>query len=204
MQSTLSEEERQLLLELAYQAVKSTAEGSEIPAVDLDHLPENVRQPGATFVTLSIDGALRGCIGTTQVKQALAVDVIERARAAASRDPRFPPVTPAEVPNLEIEVSRLTVPQALHFSSPQELLEKLKLSQQGVILKSGLQRATFLPQVWDRVNDPQTFLELLCQKAALHRDAWQSSEIQIETYQVESFHRHPKDPLEGSKNKTSG
>jgi hypothetical protein len=187
----LSGDEREILLDLAFQAVKATAEGVEIPSIELDQLPERLRHPAATFVTLSTDGVLRGCIGTTQAQQALALDVIHRAQSAASRDPRFPAISPDEVDHLEIEISLLTPPQALHFSSPEKLLEKLQRGRNGVIVQRGIHRATFLPQVWDRVNDPQAFIELLCQKASLHRDAWRTGEIQVETYQVESFHRKP-------------
>jgi AmmeMemoRadiSam system protein A len=185
----LSENEREILLDLVFQTVKATAEGSALSTINFDQFPESFQHPTATFVTLSTAGALRGCIGTTQIQQALALDVIQRAQSAASRDPRFPAVTPAEVPNLDIEISLLTPPQPILFSSPEDLLERLEAGKEGVIVKSGAHRATFLPQVWERVNDPQTFLELLCQKASLHRDAWRSGKIQVETYEVESFHR---------------
>jgi AmmeMemoRadiSam system protein A len=192
MKPMLSEDEREILLDLAFQSVKATAEDSALPTINFDQLPERFQHPTATFVTLTTAGALRGCIGTTQIQQALALDVIQRAQSAASRDPRFPAVTPAEVPNLDIEISLLTPPQSIVFSSPEELLDRLEAGKEGVIVKSGAHRATFLPQVWERVNDPQTFLELLCQKASLHRNAWRSGSIQIETYQVESFHRKSK------------
>ncbi|TFH38135.1 MAG: AmmeMemoRadiSam system protein A [Anaerolineales bacterium] len=192
MEPYLSPEERKLLLDLAFEAVKATAERSPAPQVALDQLPDKLCHPAATFVTLSLDGALRGCIGTTKPQLALAHDVVQRARSAASNDPRFPAITPEEVPDLEIEISVLTAPQPLKFSSPEQLLESLKPGIDGVIIQRGLQRATFLPQVWERVSDPKTFLELLCQKASLHRNAWRSEEFQVETYQVESFQREPK------------
>jgi AmmeMemoRadiSam system protein A len=190
--SILTQDEREFLLDLAFCTVKATAEGSALPTVNLDQLPEALQQPTATFVTLSSDGALRGCIGTTQIQHALAFDVIQRAQAAASRDPRFPAITPAELPHLDIEISLLTPPQPLEFSNPDELLAYLQSKKEGVIVQQGPHRATFLPQVWERVNDPQAFLELLCQKASLHRDAWRSGEVLVETYQVESFHRKAK------------
>lgn len=192
MKPLLSDNEREILLDLAYQTVLATAEGSALPTIKFDQLPECFQYPTATFVTLSTAGALRGCIGTTQIQQALVLDVIQRAQSAASRDPRFPPVTPAEVPNLDIEISLLTPPHPIKYSSPEELLERLQSGKEGVIVQSGTNRATFLPQVWERVDDSQIFLELLCQKASLHRDAWRSSAIQVETYQVESFHRKSK------------
>ena len=191
MDPSLSLEERTLLLDLAYQTVKATAEGSPAPQITLDELPDHICRPTATFVTLTSKGALRGCLGTTKPQQALALDVIHRASLAASCDPRFPAITAEEIPFLEIEISVLSTPQPLLFSSPEQLLMKLHPGEDGVIITQGVQRATFLPQVWERVSEPQTFIELLCQKASLHRDAWRTEKISIETYQVESFHREP-------------
>ena len=190
---TLSKEEQEILLDLASDVVRATAEGAILPETTAMQLPERLHQPAATFVTLSNHGTLRGCIGTTTPQQPLVQDVIERAAAAASRDPRFPPVTPDEVLQLDIEISVLTTPQPVNFSNPEELLTQLRPGTDGVILQMGIHRATFLPQVWERVNDPATFLELLCQKASLHRDAWRTEDVRVETYQVVSFHRkvHP-------------
>ncbi len=191
MESLLSKREQEQLLDLAFQAVETAAAGSEAPSVDTTTLPTRLGQPAATFVTLSLAGALRGCIGTTEIRHPLAEDVVLRARAAATRDPRFPAVSPEEVPNLEIEISILTTPQPLQFANPGQLLLLLKAEKAGVVLKLGQKKATFLPQVWDRVSDVETFLELLCQKASLHRNAWRTENVQIETYRVESFHRKP-------------
>jgi AmmeMemoRadiSam system protein A len=189
--TSLTQHEREILLDLALQAVKATAEGKMVPSVNLDQFPARLRSPAATFVTLSHAGVLRGCIGTTQPQLPMAQDVVERARSAASKDPRFPPIKPDEVAQLEIEISVLTPPQPLQFSTAQQLLDSLQPGTDGVIIQKGMHRATFLPQVWERIDDPKTFLELLCQKASLHRDAWYTEEIQVATYQVESFHRPP-------------
>jgi AmmeMemoRadiSam system protein A len=198
VEANLSKNEQEILLELAFQTVEATAAGREIPTPNLDQLPERLGRPTATFVTLSKAGMLRGCIGTTHAQQPLAKDVVQRAQSAASLDPRFPAVTPEEVPDLEIEISLLTPPKPLSFGTPDELLAALAAERSGVILKRGANRATFLPQVWERVPDPQSFLELLCQKASLHRDAWRSGEVQIETYQVECYFRKPVSGDEGS------
>lgn len=197
MDPSLSQEERTLLLELAYQAVKATAKGSPTPEIALDGLPDLLCRPAATFVTITSQGTLRGCLGTTKPHQALALDVVHRAVLAASSDPRFPAITAEEIPFLEIEISVLSPPHPLLFSSPEQLLSSLHPGEDGVILSKGLHRATFLPQVWERVSEPQTFIELLCQKASLHRDAWRTEKISVETYQVESFLRKP-DSVAGS------
>jgi AmmeMemoRadiSam system protein A len=194
----LSTEEKKLLLDLAYDAVKATAEATATSQPTLDQLPVRLQQPAATFVTLKRDGVLRGCIGTTKPLHPLAQDIVQRARSAASSDPRFPAITPDEVSFLEIEISVLTPPLPLEFNHPDQLLQRLKPGIDGVIIRSGRHQATFLPQVWERVRDPKTFLELLCQKASLHRDAWHTKAIKVDTYQVESFHREPDNSRERS------
>jgi AmmeMemoRadiSam system protein A len=195
VETVLSNEEQAILLKLAYQAVQAAAYTENAPELILDDIPERLLQLTATFVTLSLDGSLRGCIGTTQPQHALARDVIIRASSAASQDPRFPPIRPEELSQLEIEVSILTPPQVLSYESPQQLLEHLSVEKPGVIIQRGLHRATFLPQVWERVQDPETFLELLCQKASLHRDAWRNEDLQVHTYQVHSYHRKPQSKM---------
>jgi AmmeMemoRadiSam system protein A len=190
----LSSEDRELLLRLARQAIVETAEGRTLPSLDSAQLPERLLDCAATFVTLTRRGGLRGCIGALQAQLPLAEDVREHARAAASEDFRFMPVTPQEVPELEIEISILTDPSPLEFSGSDELLARLRPGIDGVILVSGLHRATFLPQVWEKVPDAETFLSMLCDKAGLPSSAWRNPGIEILTYQVESFHEGESGP----------
>ncbi len=187
----ISADDQRLLLEIARQALLAVAHGHEAPKVDLSRAPESLRAPGASFVTLTRSGALRGCIGALQAAMPLALDVQEHALAAATEDYRFMPVQPEEVDEIEIEVSVLSDPSPLEYSSGQELLTRLRPGIDGVILSSGLRRATFLPQVWDKVTDPAMFLSMLCEKAGLPSDEWQSGRLQVSTYQVESFHETP-------------
>jgi len=185
--SGFSSQERQLLLELARESVSATAMDRRLPRVDLANLPERLAAPGASFVTLMLHGRLRGCIGTLQAVLPLAEDVILRASSAARDDPRFPPVSEPELAELQIEISVLSAPRPLDYSSPQQLLERLRPQVDGVVLAHGRQRATFLPQVWERVPDPVQFIEMLCSKAGLPADAWRTLPLEISTYQVESF-----------------
>lgn len=185
----LSDLERDQLLKLARDSVTATVRALPLPAPDWANLPTRLIESGASFVTLTISDRLRGCIGTLQAILPLAEDVIMRASAAAKDDPRFPPVVEAELPDLSIEISVLSIPRSLEFSDPQALLTLLQPGVDGVILEYGRQRATFLPQVWERVPDPKQFLELLCRKAALPVDAWCTLPIKISTYNVESFHQ---------------
>jgi AmmeMemoRadiSam system protein A len=185
---TLEPEQRAILLRLARQAVESAAAGRPVPAAHLDELPEALRARRATFVTLTRRGALRGCIGGLQATLPLALDVLEHARAAATEDFRFYPVRPEETAELEIELSILSEPMPLDYRQPDELLTRLRPGVDGVILTSGLNRATFLPQVWEKVAQPAQFLDMLCEKAGLPRRAWRTGHPDILTYQVESFH----------------
>lgn len=139
----------------------------------------------ASFVTLTIKGKLRGCIGSLDAARALWKDVQENAIHAAFHDPRFPPVDETEAKNLEIEVSILSTPEQLHYTDEKDLLKKIN-KKRGLILKSGLRTATFLPQVWKELPDKVEFLENLAMKAGLHKDAWKHAEFWSYTVKKES------------------
>ena len=142
-------------------------------------------EPRASFVTLTKEFELRGCIGSLSAVRPLYVDVIENAYAAAFEDDRFFAVTKEELPEIHIEVSVLTPPQTLLFSSPEDLLNKLTVGVDGVVVSLGNKSATYLPQVWDEILDKHDFMSSLCLKAGLEPNAWQSPDIKVETYRVE-------------------
>jgi AmmeMemoRadiSam system protein B/AmmeMemoRadiSam system protein A len=129
-----------------------------------------LRQMGATFITLTRDGALRGCIGSLQAARPLGGDVAENAIAAAFRDPRFPPVTAAEWPSLRVEVSLLSAPKPLRFADEADLFLQLRVGEDGIILEADGRRATFLPQVWESIPDKRMFMRELARKAGLTDD----------------------------------
>ncbi len=183
----LSAEERQILLRLARQALEDGVRGKPLAPLDWNTLPPRLREPGASFVTLTKEGELRGCVGALEAHQPLAEDVREHAVAAALEDFRFPPVRPEELPRIHIEVSYLTPLQPLEFDSPEELLTRLRPGVDGVVLRQGLRRATFLPQVWEQIPDPQEFLDHLCLKMGRPPGCWRSEGIEVWVYQVESF-----------------
>ncbi len=184
---TLSSTDREILLKLARETIARVLAGNEPPPVDLDSLSEELRQPGASFVTLTSGGVLRGCIGSIEPRQPLALDVRENALGAAFRDPRFRPLSRAELPQVHIEVSVLTRPQPFPFASPDDLLTRLRPNVDGVIIERGWHRATFLPQVWEKLPDPREFLSQLCLKAGLPPDDYRRPGLQVLTYQVEKF-----------------
>lgn len=187
MDEPLNSQERQMLLRIAREAVAYATAGKSLPKLELSTMPQRLKEHGAAFVTLTINGRLRGCIGTLQASQPLVLDVQEHAAAAASEDYRFPPVTPQEVGQLEIEISRLSPSHELAYTDADDLLAKLHPNVDGVVLRRGVQRATFLPQVWEKVPDPAVFLTQLCFKMGAPGDLWRREHLQVQTYQVEEF-----------------
>ncbi|NOY99351.1 MAG: AmmeMemoRadiSam system protein A [Chloroflexi bacterium] len=184
----LTSQEKQILLKLARQALDAGVRGEKLSPLDLKSLPPLLQADGASFVTLTKHGQLRGCIGALEPYQPLAEDVREHAVAAALNDYRFPSVQPEELPELKIEISRLTVPSPLDYDTPEDLLAKLRPGVDGVVLRDGWRRATFLPQVWEKVPDTADFLGQLCYKMGAAPDLWRHKKLDVLVYQVEEFH----------------
>lgn len=142
-----------------------------------------LRETGATFVTLTQHGELRGCIGTLEAHRPLAEDVKANAMAAAFRDPRFPPLQVSELSYTRVEVSLLSPAETMNFESEQDALAQLRPEVDGVIFEYGYYRSTFLPQVWEQLPDPGTFLAQLKRKAGLSASFW-SAEVRLFRYTV--------------------
>lgn len=179
--------EQQQLLQLARQSLEAVVQQDPLPRPALELASLALQQPGASFVTLTIAGELRGCIGILEAHQPLVLDVIEHAAAAAVQDPRFPPVQPTELAQIRIEVSYLTPPTPLLYQRPEELLQKLRPGIDGLILKDGWRRATFLPQVWQKLPAPEDFLEHLCYKMGVAPQSWRLRRMEAWIYQVQEF-----------------
>lgn len=188
MSAPLTPEEKQTLLRLARQALELGVRGETLPPLDWESLTPTLRADGASFVTLTEGGNLRGCIGTLEAYRPLAEDVREHAIDAALHDYRFPPVQTAELGAIQIEVSRLTAPVPLEYATPEDLLARLRPGVDGVVLRDGIRRATFLPQVWQKLPDPQDFLDNLCYKMGAAPSLWRRKHLDVLVYQVEEFH----------------
>ena len=184
----LDASERRLLLKLARQALEDGVCSRPLSPIFLNELSPRLRQPGASFVTLTSQGELRGCIGALEASQPLVEDVRQHAVAAALEDFRFPPVHPDELPFIHIEISRLTTPELLEYRDSEDLLRQLRPGVDGVVLMDGLRRATFLPQVWEKVPEAEIFLGMLCRKMGAPSEAWRKKKLTVLTYQVEEFH----------------
>ena len=189
MTDSLTSDEKQTLLRLAREALEYAVHEKLLPPLKQSVLTPALRSDGASFVTLTVRGNLRGCIGALEPYQSLVDDVREHAVAAALNDYRFSPVTASELDEIEIEVSRLTIPEPLDYSDADDLVAKLRPGVDGVILKDGhYHRATFLPQVWEKIPDKAEFLDNLCYKMSSPPDTWRKKKLDVLIYQVEEFH----------------
>lgn len=179
--------ERKILLEVARGSITNAVHRLAPPSLSLSDFPESLQVDGASFVTLFLENRLRGCIGTLNAYQPLVMDVSEHAVAAALEDYRFRPVVENEIPDLVIEISRLTSPSDISYTQPGELPALLQPGIDGVILRDGTRRATFLPQVWQSLPEPEEFLNHLCQKMGAAPDLWRNKVLHVSVYQVEEF-----------------
>ena len=175
-----------MLLRLAKDAIESRLRC--LPAQNLAacDVPERLWQQGAAFVTLTLHGKLRGCIGHLQAKQPLVEDVVENARHAAFEDPRFAPLHETEFAALEVSLSILSTPQPMSFSSEQDLLRQIRPGVDGLILKDGQKQGTFLPSVWESLPDAADFLRQLKLKSGLPSDYWSDS-LAVLRYTTQHF-----------------
>jgi AmmeMemoRadiSam system protein A len=184
----LTDLDRSFLLSLARQSIDNYVHGDSAPSLEMDKLSPVLQDQGACFVTLTYQGFLRGCVGALEPYQSLAEDVREHAVAAAFQDYRFPPVQANELKDIKIEISYLTRPEILNYGTPDELPKILRPNIDGVVLRDGVYRATFLPQVWEKIPDPEEFLEHLCMKMGLSANQWRRKKLDVLIYQVEEFH----------------
>lgn len=175
------------LLSLARSAIAEKLDDSNRPGskIVVPELPI-LAAPGACFVTLTLAGHLRGCIGTLEPYRPLIEDVQANAVAAALRDPRFAPVDAEVFSKTRVEVSLLSSSVPLVFTDEADALQQLRPHLDGIILQSQGRRSTFLPQVWSQLPDPVEFLAHLKQKAGLSRDWW-SPDLQLFRYEVQKW-----------------
>lgn len=185
----------QALLAIARATISTALGQSQAAAEDADWLQE----PGATFVTLTQHGELRGCIGSVQAHRALLADVQANAVGAALRDPRFAPLTLQELTMTRIEVSLLSPMQTLHFESQAHALAQLEPGVDGVLLEFGQYRSTFLPQVWEQLPTPAEFLAHLKHKAGLPPDFWAAG-LRLQRYTVRKW----KEPVAAPSGQAEG
>ena len=156
-----------ILVQIACASLKQFVRRGVVPRPDLTQLPTAVQKPGPTFVTLRQAGRLRGCIGNVVEERPLAESVIYNTIAAASRDPRFPPVANNELAAMTVEVTVLTPLCPLAYQGYDDLLGKIRPGVDGVMLRWGERRGVLLPQMWERIPQTADFLRAITQKAAI-------------------------------------
>ncbi len=171
--------EKEELLRIARRTIEEYLNSGKMPKIEVSN--PRLEQRGAAFVTLEKGGRLRGCIGYTEARFPLYQTVMECAIAAATEDPRFPPVTPGELKDIEIEISVLTPLRKVKDIS------EIEVGRHGLMVVKGFQRGLLLPQVpveygWDR----ETFLSQTCLKAGLPPDEWKKG-IEIYSFEAEVF-----------------
>ncbi|GMR00395.1 MAG: hypothetical protein BMS9Abin18_1241 [Zetaproteobacteria bacterium] len=180
----MTEDKGRILLSLARSAI-SDALGQSLDGF-VPHQEDWLQEKGACFVTLKMNGKLRGCIGSLEASRPLFEDVHANAVAAALHDPRFPPLTIDELAKVNIEISLLSPMQKLDVQSEEETIARLRPGEDGVVFQYGNRKATFLPQVWEQLPDAHHFLAQLRIKAGLSPDFWHP-DVLIYTYTVEKF-----------------
>lgn len=182
----LSEAERAHLRWVAGAAIERGLQSGRCPAVDITSFPPALRAVRATFVTVTLAGRLRGCIGSVIPNAPLAVDVAQSAFKAAFGDPRFPPLRPEELSQIAIHVSILSTPRLMSFRNEAELIAQIRPDQDGLILESAGRRGLFLPSVWENLPDPTLFVRHLKGKAGFPADYW-ADDLRVWRYTTESF-----------------
>ena len=183
----LSKHQGQALGRLARKAIMEKL-GLKSAKTESDPMTDSCFQEHrGTFVTLTINKQLRGCIGNLESTEPIMAGIKRNAVNAAFHDPRFAPLKADELDQVGIEISILTEPQPLEYRGSKDLLTKLRPHVDGVILRKGKASATFLPQVWEQLPKPEHFLSHLCRKAGLSADTWEKTQLEISTYQVQYF-----------------
>jgi uncharacterized protein len=179
----LNKKDQVLLLKLARDAIE-TSFGDNDPDINkVSHLT----QLRGCFVTLHKNNQLRGCIGFPKPIMPLYEQIITAGKAAAFEDPRFPPVSKSELKNIIIEISILTKPELIKVKNHDEYLKNIEIGKDGLIIQ-GESSGLLLPQVATEYNfDPKQFLECVCEKAGLDKDAWKNSENKIYKFRAEIF-----------------
>ncbi len=179
-------EHQQLLLSIARVEIFQGLEKRRTNSPNIGKVPAELMEERATFVTLTIGGHLRGCIGMLEACRPLAEDVAANACAAAFEDSRFPPLTEKEFEKLEIHISVLSPLEEIFFSSEADVLGQIRPGTDGLILQEGFRRGTFLPSVWEELPAKKDFWAYLKQKVGLSANYW-SDTVRVFRYTTEYF-----------------
>ena len=182
----LSEPDRDQLLDIARRSIESGLAGGSALQLGNGNLAGSLYIPLSSFVTLTHSGALRGCVGSLESTGPLAQSVADSAFKAAFSDSRFLPLEAAEIEDIIIEISVLSELEPLTAANRADLVYQLQPGEDGLLLRDGSYRATFLPKMWETLSGPEEFLDQLLVKAGLSGDYWSES-ISFMRYRALSF-----------------
>tara|TARA_R100001143_G_C3353437_1_gene130908 strand:- start:420 stop:1781 length:1362 start_codon:yes stop_codon:yes gene_type:complete len=186
VQEDYSLAQRQIMLQLARDAIQQALLGNKNFDVKLKLYPQALLKKAASFVTINLNGALRGCIGSLQAHRPLLIDIIQNAQSAAFRDPRFKPLSLQEYQQIDIHISVLTEAVPFPVKDRQELLEKIRPGKDGLIIRARGKSATYLPSVWEKIPQPEDFITELRRKAGLDPTGW-DADTEVMRYQTVEF-----------------
>jgi uncharacterized protein (TIGR00296 family) len=173
-----------ILIELARTSIDTFFSGKTILVPEADKFKDK----HGIFVTLNLHGELRGCIGFPYAVYPLRRAVIEAARSAAFKDPRFSPVTLKEFRDITVEISVLTEPKRLEVESPEEYLNLIEIGRHGLIIKNAFNSGLLLPQVFtENESTPKEALDMTCQKAGLYEKAWEEEDTEVYIFEAQIF-----------------
>jgi len=177
----LSNEQKRKLLKIARKAIIHYLKNKEL--MEVREKDRRLNEPRGVFVTLKLNGLLRGCIGNIMPREKLFLAVRNMAVESAFKDPRFPPLDEKELNKLEIEISVLSLPEKIDSA------DDIELGEHGVIVKSGFRQGVFLPQVAEEAGwNKEEFLgNLCCSKAALSYDAWKDPNTELYVFKTQVF-----------------
>lgn len=184
----ISEDDKIFLLKLARSTVENYLKDKKVPVLDETKLSDNLLKVQGCFVTLQKNHNLRGCIGHIIPQDKLYKCVIANAVSAAVNDRRFYPVDYNELKDISMDISVLSVPEPLEFSSPDDLLNKLVPYKDGVVLQYNGRGATYLPSVWSKIPEKEAFLSSLCGKSGNNPDCWKKDGLRIDIYHTLEFY----------------
>lgn len=185
----MNDDDRRTLLDAAVASIRYGIQHGKEPSVTLKNVPRAVLAMRGTFVTLTLDGRLRGCIGSVVADRPLVNDVVSNAYKAAFADHRFQPLTAAELDRLDVEISILSHQRPISFDSEKALLAALRPDKDGLVIGDDGKRALFLPTVWQTLPHAGQFLLHLKRKAGMADDHW-SPTFRANRFTTETFHRH--------------
>ncbi len=181
-----NQEDGNKLLNLARDSIKLFFDDKDVKVKD--EVMKKFSEKQGVFVTITIEGNLRGCIGYPEAVYPLWEAVLNAARSAAFSDPRFGALTKEEFKNIDIEITVLTVPELIEVSKSEEYLDKIKIGEDGLIIRSSRGSGLLLPQVATEYNwDSKQFLEHTCEKAGLGKDSWKEKSILVYKFQGQIF-----------------